>query len=63
MNGNINENLFYSFINHVLQLNKIIIINSLKNIKNLKINLGDLKSRLNSFMEIQISLPPDDLLE
>ena len=60
--GNINENLFYSFINHVLQFNKIIIINSYKNIKNLKIELVDLKSRLNSFMEIQINLPTDDLM-
>ena len=61
--GNINENLLYSFINHVLQLNKIIIINSLKNIKDIKINLGDLKSRLDSFMEIKINLPPDDLIK
>tara|TARA_B100001057_G_scaffold312457_1_gene312494 strand:- start:5320 stop:5976 length:657 start_codon:yes stop_codon:yes gene_type:complete len=59
---NINENLLYSFINHVLQLNKVIIINSLKNIKNSRINLIDLKSRLDSFMEIQISLPTDDLI-
>ena len=61
--GNINENLFYSFINHVLQLNKIIIINSLRNVKDIKINLSDLKSRLDSFMEIKINLPPDDLIK
>ena len=60
--GNINENLLYSFINHVLQLNKIIIINSLRNVKNIKVNLADLKSRLDSFMEIKINLPPDDLI-
>ena len=60
--GNINENLLYSFINHVLQLNKIIIINSLKNVKNIKVNLADLKSRLDSFMEIKINLPSDDLI-
>ena len=60
--GNINENLFYSFINHVLQLNKCIIINSLKNIKNSKIELIDLKSRLDSFLAIQINLPTDDLI-
>ena len=59
---NINENLLYSFINQVLQLNKILIINSLKNIKNFKINLIDLKSRLDSFMEIQINLPTDELI-
>ena len=60
--GNISENLLYSFINQVLQLNKSIIINSLTNIKNLKINLIDLKSRLSSFTEIIISLPTDDLI-
>ncbi len=59
---NIDENLFYTFINHIAQLNKILIINSLKNIKNFKINLTDLKSRLDSFVEIQISLPTDDLI-
>ena len=40
----------------------VIIINSLKNIKNLKIQLLDLKSRLNSFLELQINLPTDDLI-
>ena len=60
--GNINENLLYTFINHVLQLDKIIIINSLRNVKNIKVNLADLKSRLESFMEIKINLPPDDLI-
>ena len=59
---NIEEKLLYSFINQVSQFNKIIIINSLKNIKNFKINLVDLKSRLNSFMEIEIGLPTDDLI-
>ena len=60
--GNINENLLYSFINQALQLDKSIIINSSKNIKNLKIQLLDLKSRLNSFLELQINLPTDDLI-
>ena len=46
---NINENLLYTFLNQISQLNKILIINSLKNIKNYNINLIDLKSRLNSF--------------
>ncbi|MAH89756.1 MAG: hypothetical protein CMI78_00670 [Candidatus Pelagibacter sp.] len=61
-NSNIDENLLYSFINQVSQLNKILIINSIKSVKNLSTNLIDLKSRLNSFMEIQISLPTDDLI-
>ena len=53
-NTNIKENLFYSLINEVLQLNKIIIINSLKDINTFKIDLVDLKSRLNSFIKIQM---------
>ena len=60
--GNINENLFYSFINQVFQNDKILLINSLIKIKNYKINLIDLKSRLDSFLEIQINLPTDDLI-
>ncbi len=60
--GNIKENLFYSFINQVLQNDKILIINSLIKIKNYKIDLIDLKSRLDSFLEIQINLPTDDLI-
>ncbi len=59
---NINENLLYTFLNQISQLNKILIINSLKNIKNYNINLLDLKSRLNSFTEIPISLPTDDII-
>jgi len=60
--GNINENLLYSFINQIFHFNKILIINSFKNVKNLEINLVDLKSRLESFLEIQINLPTDDLI-
>ena len=61
-NENINENLLYSFINHVKQYNKIIVINSTKSLKNFEIDLDDLRSRLNSFLEIQIDLPTDDLI-
>ncbi len=61
-NGNIDERLFYSFINQVLQHNKSVIINSQKNIKNFKINLVDLKSRMDSFLEVKIDLPTDDLI-
>ena len=60
---NIDENSLYSFINQISQFNKYLIINSHKNIKNFKINLIDLKSRLNSFMEIQINLPTDELIK
>ena len=59
---NINENFLYSFINQVKQYNKIIIINSSISLKNFKIDLVDLKSRFNSFLEIKIDLPTDDLI-
>ena len=61
--GNINESLLYSFINQVLLLNKSLIINSSKNVKHYKINLVDLKSRLDSFLEIKIDLPTDELIK
>ena len=61
-NENINENLLYSFINHVKQYNKIIVINSTKSLKNFEIDLDDLRSRLNSFLKIKIDLPTDDLI-
>ena len=59
--GKINENLFYSFINQVLQFNKNFNYKFFKNIKDINIDLVDLKSRLNSFLEIPINLPTDDL--
>ena len=59
---NINENFLYSFINQVKQYDKIIIINSYKSLKNFNVDLIDLKSRLNSFLEIKIDLPTDDLI-
>ena len=60
--GNIDEKLFYSFINQIIQMNKSIIVNSSMNLKSLKFNLKDLKSRLYSFLEIKIGLPTDDLI-
>ena len=50
-NENINEKLLYSLINQVKQYNKILVINSTKSLKNFQIDLADLKSRLNSFLE------------
>ncbi len=61
--ANINEKLLYSTLNHIVQLDKSIIINSLKNIKKLNIELLDLRSRLNSFVEMEINLPTDELLK
>ena len=61
-NNNIDEKLLYSILNQSIQLNKLIIINSLKPIRKMKINLNDLKSRIEAFVDIGIELPTDELL-
>ena len=61
--NNISENLLYSILNESKQLDNYILINSRYPIKNFKINLKDLKSRINSFVYIGIELPTDDLLQ
>jgi len=60
--NDIEEKLFYSFLNHVKQLNKFLLVNSSISIKNYEIKLNDLKSRVNSFIDLYIDLPSDDLL-
>ena len=62
-NNNIDEKLFYSIFNQSKQLENYILINSITSIKDLKINLEDLKSRVRSFLFIGIELPTDDLLK
>ncbi len=59
---NIEEKLFYSLLNHSKQLNTYIVINSIYPIKQMQFSLIDLKSRLESFVELGIELPTDDLL-
>ena len=61
-NLNINENFFYSIMNQSKQLNSYIVINSILPIKDLNFNLKDLQSRANSFVNLGINLPTDDLL-
>jgi len=61
--NNINEKLFYSILNQSKQLENYILINSETSVKNIKFNLKDLMSRLNSFLFIGIELPTDDLLK
>ena len=61
-NQNIDENLFYTILNHSKQLNTFIVINSLIPIKDMKLNLVDLKSRVGGFIDIGIELPTDELL-
>ena len=60
--NNIDENLLYSSFNHLKQLNKNILINSRVPIKKFNIKLKDLKSRIESFLDLKIDLPTDDLL-
>ena len=50
-------------MNQSKQLDKYILINSTKSIKNINFQLVDLKSRINSFIFIGIELPTDDILK
>ena len=60
--NNIDENFFYSMLNHFKQFEIYVVVNSLTPIKNMKIKLDDLKSRTDSFLSLGIELPTDDLL-
>ena len=60
---NIKEKFLYSALNHYKQLNKYIVINTIKPIQKFNINLIDLKSRFKSFIQIGIDFPTDDLLK
>ena len=62
-NNNIDEELLYSILNQSKQLENYVLINSICPIKDFKINLKDLKSRVDSFIFIGIELPTDDLLQ
>ena len=59
---NIDQKLFYSLFNQSNQIENYILINSIKPIKDFNFELPDLKSRLQSFVNIGIDLPTDDLL-
>ena len=61
--NNVEQKLFYSLLNQSKQLDNYILINSRHSLKQLNLNLKDLKSRLNSFLYIGIDLPTDDLLK
>ena len=61
--NNIDEKLFYSILNQSKQLDNFILINSNESIQNLRFDLKDLRSRINSFLYIGIELPTDDLLK
>ena len=61
--NNINKNLFYSILNYIKQFDNFILVNSEKPLKEIKFDLKDLQSRINSFLFIGINLPTDDLLQ
>ncbi len=61
--NNINEKLLYSILNHSKQFESYVVINSKRSINKSKLELKDLKSRIESFIHIGINLPTDDLLK
>ena len=61
--NNIEEKLFYSILNQSKQLENFILVNSVTSLKKNNFILRDLKSRVNSFLDIGIELPTDDLLK
>tara|TARA_B100000963_G_scaffold165223_1_gene143482 strand:+ start:3285 stop:3968 length:684 start_codon:yes stop_codon:yes gene_type:complete len=62
-NNNIEHKLLYSLLNQSKQLERYILINSLKPIKEYKFFTDDLTSRINSFLFMGIDLPTDELLK
>ena len=61
-NNNIEEKLFYTILNISKQFNIYIVVNTLFPIKNNKLELKDLKSRIDSFVSFGIEMPTDELL-
>jgi len=58
----INEDKFFSLINHFILHKKYLIISSREPLTMLEIKLLDLKSRLKEFLLIEIQNPSDDLI-
>ena len=61
--NDIDHRILYSLLNQSKQLEKYILINSVKPLKDFQFQTKDLKSRINSFLSIGIELPTDDLLK
>ena len=59
---NIDEEILYSILNQSKQLDSYVVINSILPIRDIKFELKDLKSRAESFVNLGIELPTDDLL-
>ena len=60
--SNIDEKLLYSILNQSKQLDIYVVVNSILPIKDVNFFLKDLKSRAESFVNLGIELPTDDLL-
>ena len=60
---NVEEKLFYSVLNQSHLSNQYIIINTSKPIQSFDVKLNDLKSRFQSFINIGIDLPTDELIK
>ena len=60
--NDIDHKILYSLLNQSKQLEKYILINSLKPLREFQFQTNDLKSRINSFLPIGIELPSDNLL-
>ena len=61
--NDIDQKILYSLLNQSKQIEKYILINSLKPLKNFEFQTKDLRSRINSFLSMGINLPTDDLLK
>ena len=59
---NIDENTFYSILNQSKQLDIFVVINSNLPLKDFQFKLGDLQSRIDSFITLGVELPTDELL-
>ena len=59
---NIDEKIFYSLLNQSKQSDSYLLVNSILPLGNIKFDLKDLTSRTESFINLGIELPTDDLL-
>ena len=59
---NIDEKIFYSLLNQSKQSESYLLVNSILPLGNIKFDLKDLRSRTESFINLGIELPTDDLL-
>ena len=59
---NIDEKMFYSLLNQSKQSDSYLLVNSILPLGTIKFDLKDLRSRTESFINLGIELPTDDLL-